>query len=215
MDMSEPPDWIPRPPSEEEMAQRQQERQEQEERAVQEREVAEAAAETERVERGRQEAEAAAEAERVERERQEIEADREQQRQLQQLAARLEGAPERRRKLAMHFGVDQGDVATWEATLDVILDQLKLADLLRHPELIGLFEAMELGLAPDGVYRLAFATNLKQQVLVRPSSAEVVGAIVIAALGHAGTDASDVRPVIPQRLDWERHLDPEVSDGQQ
>ena len=213
--MSEPPDRMPRPPSEEEMAQlaqRQQERQEQEERAVREREAAEAAAEAERVERERQEAAAAAE--RIERERQDLEAEREQQMQLQQFAARLEGAPERRRKLARHFGVNQGDVATWEATLDVILDQLKLADLLRHPELIGLFEAMGLGLAPDGVYRLAFATNLKQQVLVRPSSAEVVRTIVIAALGHTGTDATDVRPVIPQRLDWERHVDPEVSDGQ-
>ena len=162
-------------------------------------------------ERAMQAREAAAAAERIERERQDVE--RPQQSQLQQLAARLGGTPERRRKLARHFGVNHDDVATWEATLDVILDQLKSADLLRHPELIGMFEAM--GLGPEGVYRLAFATNLKQQVLVRPSSAEVVRAIVIAALGHAGTDATDVRPVVPQRLDWERHLDPEVSDVQQ
>ena len=100
-----------------------------------------------------------------------------------ELLARLESAPERQCRLAQHIEVDL------ELSLDVMLDQLKLMEPLLHPELIRVYDATGLGLNPDGVYRLAFASHMRQQVLVSPSSTEVVRAIVLAALGQVGTDA--------------------------
>ena len=67
-----------------------------------------------------------------------------------------------------HFEVPQSDVAAWESALDLMLQELELSEVLRHPGLIDVFEAAGLGLTPDGVYRLAFGSNLKQQALVRP-----------------------------------------------
>ena len=221
LDMSEPPDWIPRPPTEEELAERQasheeamerltrmqQERTEQEERAKREKQEAEAAAEVERIERERQEAEVAAEAERIVRERHEAEVERIRQAQVRQLAERLERAPERRSKLARYFGAEESDVAAWEAALDLMLQDLELSEVLRHPGLIEVFEAMGLGLEGGGVYRLAFASNLKQQALLRPPGSEIVRTVVIEVLRRIGIDAASVRPVIPSRLGWERSLD--------
>ena len=221
LDMSEPPDWIPRPPTEEELAERQashedamarlirmqQEHTEQEERAKREKQEAEAAAEVERIERERQKAEVAAEAERIERERQGAEAERIRQAQVRQLAERLERAPERRSKLARYFGAEESDVAAWESALDLMLQDLELSEVLRHPGLIEVFEAMGLGLEGGGVYRLAFASNLKQQALLRPPGSEIVRTVVIEVLRRIGIDAASVRPVIPSRLGWERSLD--------
>ena len=221
LDMSEPPDWIPRPPTEEELAERQashedamarlirmqQEHTEQEERAKREKQEAEAAAEEERIERERQEAEVAAEAERIERERQEAEIERIRQAQVRQLAERLERAPERRSKLARYFEAEESDVAAWESALDLMLQVLELSEVLRHPGLIEVFEAMGLGLEGGGVYRLAFASNLKQQALLRPPGSEIVRTVVIEVLRRIGIDAASVRPVIPSRLGWERSLD--------
>ena len=221
LDMSEPPDWIPRPPTEEELAEHQasheeamalliqiqQERTEREERARREKQEAEAAAEVERAERERQKAEAAAEAERIERERQEAEVERIRQAQVRQLAERLERAPERRSKLARYFGAEESDVAAWESALDLMLQELALSEVLRHPGLIEVFEAAGLGLTPDGVYRLAFGSNLKQQALLRPPGSEIVRTVVIDALRRVGIDAASVCPVIPGRLGWERSLD--------
>ena len=221
VDMSEPPGWIPRPPTEEEVAERQalhdegiarlirmqQERMEREERARRENQEAEAAAEVERAERERQEAEVAAEAERIGRERQEAEVERRRQGQVRQLAERLEHAPERMSKLARYFGAEESDVAAWESALAVMLQELQLSVILRHPGLVELFEAAGLGLTTDGVYRLAFGSNLKQQALLRPPGSEIVRKVVIDALRRVGIDAADVRPVIPSRLGWERSLD--------
>ena len=221
LDMSEPPDWIPRPPTEEELAERQashedamarlirmqQEHTEQEERAKREKQEAEVAAEVERSERERQEAEVAAEAERIERERREAEIERIRQAQVRQLAERLERAPERRSKLARYFGAEESVVAAWESVLDLMLQDLELSEVLRHPGLIEVFEAMGLGLEGGGVYRLAFASNLKQQALLRPPGSEIVRTVVIEVLRRIGIDAASVRPVIPSRLGWERSLD--------
>ena len=221
LDMSEPPDWIPRPPTEEELAERQasheeamarlirmqQEHTEQEERAKREKQEAEVAAEEERAERERQEAGAAAEEERIERERQGAEVERIRQAQVRQLAERLERAPERRSKLARYFGAEESDVAAWESALDLMLQDLELSEVLRHPGLIEVFEAMGLGLEGGGVYRLAFASNLKQQALLRPPGSEIVRTVVIEVLRRIGIDAASVRPVIPSRLGWERSLD--------
>ena len=227
LDLSEQPDWIPRPPTQEEIAaaeaaheeamalliRRQQEREEQEVRERREREAAEATAEAERIERERKEAEAAAEAERIERERKEGEAARERYAQLRRLADRLEHAPERRSKLAMHFEVSEDDVTAWESALDLVQREIGPDRLLRHPELVEVFEAMGLGLTDGGVYRLAFATNLKQQVLLRQPSAGVVSGFVRAILERVGIDAQEVRPVIPRRLDWERQLGQKDAGG--
>ena len=230
VDMSEPPDWIPRPQTEEEMAERQaiydgglarlqrmqQERAEREEREKRERQEAEAASEAERIERERQEAEAASEAERIERERQEAaaasEAEREREAKLQQLAVRIERAPERRSKLALHFGVRPENAGQWEAALDLMIREIEPDSLLRNPELVEAFEAMGLGLSADGVYQVAFSSNLRQQVLVRPGSAQLVRAVLGAALQRVGVEASDIVPVIPRRIDWERHLGSESGE---
>ena len=207
LDMSEPPDWIPRPPTEEELAERQashedamarlirmqQEHTEQEERAKREKQEAEAAAETERIERERQKAEVAAETERIERERREAEIERIRQAQVRQLAERLERAPERRSKLARYFGAEESDVAAWESALDLMLQDLELSEVLRHPGLIEVFEAMGLGLEVGGAYRLAFASNLKQQALLRPPGSEIVRTVVIEVLA-ADRNRCRVRP---------------------
>ena len=220
LDLSEQPDWIPRPPTEKEIAATeaaheeamaliircQQEREEQEVRERREREAAEAAAEAERIERELKEAEAAAEANRIERERQVAEAARERDAQLRRLADRLERAPERRSKLTMHFGVSEDDVTAWESALDLAQREIDPDRLLRHPELAEVFEAMGLGLTDGGVYRLAFASNLKQQVLLRQASAGDVSGFVRAMLERVGIDVQEVMPVIPRRIDWERQL---------
>ena len=90
---------------------------------------------------------------------------------------------------------------------DLMLQELALSEVLRHPGLIEVFEAAGLGLTTDGVYRLAFGSNLKQQALLRPPGSEIVRTVVIDALRRVGIDAASVRPVIPGRLGWERSLD--------
>ena len=106
-----------------------------------------------------------------------------------------------------HFGAEESDVAAWESVLDLMLQDLELSEVLRHPGLIEVFEAMGLGLEVGGVYRLAFASNLKQQALLRPPGSEIVRTVVIEVLRRIGIDAASVRPVIPSRLGWERSLD--------
>ena len=101
----------------------------------------------------------------------------------------------------------------WESVLDVMLRELQLSGILRHPEVIEVFEAMGLGLAGRGVYRLAFASNLKHQVLLRSPTAQVVRTAVSEALLRVGIDAADVSPVIPERLGWDRRLGRGISDG--
>ena len=71
---------------------------------------------------------------------------------------------------------------------------------------------MGLGLSADGVYQVAFSSNLRQQVLVRPGSAQLVRAVLGAALQRVGVEASDIVPVIPRRIDWERHLGSESGE---
>ena len=205
LDMSEPPDWIPRPPTEEELAERQASHEDAMARLI--RMQQEHTEQEERAKREKQEAEAAAEVERIERERQEAEIERIRQAQVRQLAERLERAPERRSKLARYFEAEESDVAAWESALDLMLQDLELSEVLRHPGLIEVFEAMGLGLEGGGVYRLAFASNLKQQALLRPPGSEIVRTVVIEVLRRIGIDAASVRPVIPSRLGWERSLD--------
>ena len=94
-----------------------------------------------------------------------------------------------------HFEVPQSDVAAWESVLDLMLQEL---------ELVEVFEAAGLGLTPDGVYRLAFGSNLKQQALLRSPGSEIARTVVIDALRRVGIDAASVRPAIPGRLGWER-----------
>ena len=96
------------------------------------------------------------------------------------------------------FEVPQSDVAAWESALDLMLQELEPSEALRHQGLVEVFEAAGLGMTPDGVYRLAFGSNLKQQALLRPPISEIVRTVVI--------DAADVRPVIPSRLGLERSL---------
>ena len=55
-----------------------------------------------------------------------------------------------------HFEVPRADVAAWESALDLMLQELELSEVLRHP---GLVEAAGLGLTPDGEYRLVFASE--------------------------------------------------------
>ena len=105
-----------------------------------------------------------------------------------------------------HFEVPRDDVAAWEPALAVMLQELQLSVVLRHPGLIEVFEAAGLGLTPDGVYRLAFGSNLKQQALLRPPGSGIVRTVVIDALRRAGIDVADVRPVSPGLLGWERSL---------
>ena len=42
-----------------------------------------------------------------------------------------------------------------------MLLELELSEVLRHPGLIEVLEAAGLGLTTDGVYQLAFGSNLK------------------------------------------------------
>ena len=79
--------------------------------------------------------------------------------------------------------------------------------MLRHPGLIEDFEAAGLGLTPDGVYLLAFGSNLQQQALLRPPGSEIVRTVVIGALRRVGIDAASGRPVSPGLLGWEHSLD--------
>ena len=58
-----------------------------------------------------------------------------------------------------HFEVPWDDVAAWEPALAVMLQELQLSEVLRHPGLIEVFEAAGLGLTPDGEYRLVFASE--------------------------------------------------------
>ena len=58
-----------------------------------------------------------------------------------------------------HFEVPRSDVAAWEPALAVMLQELQLSVVLRHPGLIEVFEAAGLGLTPDGEYRLVFASE--------------------------------------------------------
>ena len=51
-----------------------------------------------------------------------------------------------------HFEVPGDVVAAWESVLDLMLQELELSEVLRH---------QGLGLTTDGVYRLAFGSNLK------------------------------------------------------
>ena len=227
VDMSEPPEWIPRPLTEKEMAERQaisdeglarlqrmqEESAEREERENRERKDAEAAAEAERIEHERKEAEATVEAERAERERREAEAALEREARLQQLVSRIDRATERRSKLALHFGVRPDDAGQWESALELMFREIEPDSLLRNPGLVEVFEAMGLGLAVDGVYRVAFSSNLRQQVLLKSGSAQVVRAVLGAALQRVGVKASDIVPVIPRRIDWERHLGSEPGDS--
>ena len=87
-----------------------------------------------------------------------------------------------------HFEVPRDDVAAWESVLDL---------MLQEQELVEVFEAAGLGLTPDGVYRLAFGSNLKQQALLRPPGSEIVRTVVIGALRRAGIDAASVRSFPP------------------
>ena len=105
-----------------------------------------------------------------------------------------------------HFGAEESDVAARESVLDLMLQELQLSVVLRHPGLVEVFEAAGLGLTTVGVYRLAFGSNLKQQALLRPPISEIVRTVVIDALRRAGIDVASVRPVIPGRLGWERSL---------
>ena len=105
-----------------------------------------------------------------------------------------------------HFGAEESDVAAWESALDLMLQELQLSEVLRHPGLVEVFEAAGLGLTTVGVYRLAFGSNLKQQALLRPPISEIVRTVVIDALRRAGIDVASVRPVSPSRLGWERSL---------
>ena len=91
-----------------------------------------------------------------------------------------------------HFEVPWADVAAWESALDLMLQELELSEVLRHPGLVEVFEAAGLGLTTDGVYRLAFGSNLKQQALLRPPGSEIVRTVVIEALRRVGIDAADV-----------------------
>ena len=106
-----------------------------------------------------------------------------------------------------HFGAEESDVAAWESVLDLMLQELQLSVVLRHPELVEVFEAAGLGLTPDGVCRLAFGSNLKQQALLRPPGSEIVRTVAIGALRRVGIDPASVRPVSPSRLGWEHSLD--------
>ena len=58
-----------------------------------------------------------------------------------------------------HFEVPWDDVAAWEPALAVMLQELQLSEVPRHPGLIEVFEAAGLGLTPDGEYRLVFASE--------------------------------------------------------
>ena len=58
-----------------------------------------------------------------------------------------------------HFGAEESDVAAWESALDLMLQELQLSEVLRHPGLIEVFEAAGLGLTPDGECRLVFASE--------------------------------------------------------
>ena len=150
---------------------------------------------------------------RIERERREAESERARQVQLERLAERLDGASELRSKLARYFKVPQSVVSTWESALEMVRKDLDLPGLLDHPELIEIFETMGLGLTDEGVYRLAFASNLRQQVLVNSSSSEVVRAVVRGVLRRAEIDATDVMSVIPGRIDWKLQLKGLTSNG--
>ena len=92
-----------------------------------------------------------------------------------------------------HFEVPQSDVAAWESVLDLMLQEQELSGVLRYPGLVEVFEAAGLGLTPDGVYRLAFGSNLKQQALLRPPGSEIVRTVVIDTLRRVGIDAASVR----------------------
>ena len=50
-----------------------------------------------------------------------------------------------------HFEVPRDDVAAWEPALAVMLQELQLSVVLRHPGLVEVFEAAGLGLTTDGV----------------------------------------------------------------
>ena len=91
-----------------------------------------------------------------------------------------------------HFEVPWADVAAWEPALAVMLQELQLSEVLRHPGLVEVFEAAGLGLTTDGVYRLAFGSNLKQQALLRATGSGIVRTVVIEALRRAGIDAATV-----------------------
>ena len=69
--------------------------------------------------------------------------------------------------------------SAWESALDLMLQDLELSEELRHPGLVEVFEAAGLGLTPDGVYRLAFGSNLKQQAHLRAPGSEIVRTVVI------------------------------------
>ena len=86
-----------------------------------------------------------------------------------------------------HLEAPRADVAAWEPALAVMLLELELSEVRRHPGLVEVFEAAGLGLTTGGVYRLPFGSNLKQQALLRPPGSEIVRTV--------GIDAASVRSV--------------------
>ena len=80
--------------------------------------------------------------------------------------------------------------AAWESALDLMLQELEPSEALRHPGVIEVFEAAGLSLTPDGVYRLAFGSNLKQQAHLRAPGSETVSTVVIKALRRVGIDVA-------------------------
>ena len=104
-------------------------------------------------------------------------------------------------------------VAAWESALDLMLQKVELSAVPRHPGLVEVFEAEGLGLTTDGVYRLTFGSNLKQQALLRAPGSEIVRTVVIEALRRVGIDAASVSPVIPSRLGGSAASTGEYDDG--
>ena len=95
------------------------------------------------------------------------------------------------------LNVSEHDFKVWESALDVIRRSLTYENVPQFPELFELFETAGLGLTDGGVYRLGFASKLKQQMSANPQIAALILDIVMATLLHCDVHAVHIQLVAP------------------
>ena len=104
------------------------------------------------------------------------------------------------------LNVSGHDFKVWEFALDVIRRSLTYEDVPRFPELFELFETAGLGLTSGGVYRLGFASKLKQQMSANPQISALILDIVMATLLHCDVHAVHIQLVAPRFEDWQQRM---------